>query len=104
MHFPVYPPLTLSTKMQRPEAWLAVPWAHIRHIRLASEVGEDGKCLAFDVLVASEEESRFFEAVGSPRDRQERLPTLVFAAYGGWPPSPVHAMAHLQRLSLRVQA
>jgi len=100
MYFPAYPVLSLSTPSPPAEAWLEVPWRHISNIRLANEVGEDGRCVALDIEVSSDEKSKYFGAVGIPRDRQGKLSPLVFAAYGGWPPSPADAVARLTRLRL----
>jgi hypothetical protein len=88
MFFPAYAALTLgATEPGQEEAWLAVPWQHVTNIRVATEIGEDGRCVAFDLQVSPSERARFFETVGEPRDRRGRHPALVFAAYGGWPPS-----------------
>ncbi len=102
MYFPVYPPLTLSKKNPQVEIeWLGVPWKHIANIRVATESGESGKCIAFDIQASPIEKSRFFEAVGVPRDRNDQLPATVHAAYSGWPPSPLRAAQKLHYLSLR---
>lgn len=102
MYFPAYPSLTLSTsKPQVEEVWLEVPWKHIANIRVATEIGEDGRCAAFDIQSTPIERSTFFEAVGIPRDRGEQLPTTVSVAYGGWPPSSARVVQKLQSLSLR---
>ncbi|MBC7956146.1 MAG: hypothetical protein H7Y33_09790 [Cytophagales bacterium] len=101
MYFPAYPPLTISASSTLHEEWLEVPWENIVDIRLAREVGEDGKCVAFDVLVTASERSRFFAAVGTPRDRREPAPAQVSAAYGGWPRSPARVVEQLESLRLR---
>lgn len=101
IYFPAYTPLTLLAAPQRTEEWLAVPWEHIVNIRLASAFGENGNCVAFDIVVSSDETSRFFEAVGSPRDRQRQRKNTISVAYGGWSPSPAHTVQRLLRLKLR---
>jgi hypothetical protein len=103
VYFPAYATLTLG-KSQIEEEWLGVPWEHITNIRVATESGEDGKCIAFDIQASPSERSRFFEAVGVPRDRSKPLSETVFAAYGGWPPSPSRAVQKLHSLSLRGEA
>ena len=102
MYFPTYPSLTLSiAKPQIEEEWLEVPWKHIANIRIATEAGEDGRCAAFDIQASPIEKSRFFEAVGVPRDRGEQLSATISAAFGGWPPSAARVVQKLQSLSLR---
>lgn len=101
IYFPAYPPLILPASTQRSEVWLAVPWQHIANIRLANAFGEDGNCVAFDIKGSSDEKSRFFEAVGSPKDRPAQMKNTISVAYGGWPPSPAHAVQRLLHLRLR---
>lgn len=104
MYFPAYPPLILTTSAQRSDVWLSVPWEHIANIRLTSAFGEDGNCVAFDVKVTSDEKSRFFEAAGNPKDRPAQMKNTISVAYGGWPPSPSHAVQQLLHLRLRSEA
>lgn len=98
MYFPAYPGLLLSREAPPPVTWLEVPWQHISNIRLAREVDESGRSVALDIEASADEATRFFGAVGIPQDRRERHPAKVFAAYGGWPPSPAKTLAQLQRL------
>ncbi|MEO6277288.1 hypothetical protein [Roseateles sp.] len=101
MFFPAYPALTFAATEPRQEAWLAVPWQHVANIRVATEVGEDGSCVAFDLQVSPSERARFFGTVGEPRDRRGQRSAQVFAAYGGWPPSAKPAAARLLSLQSR---
>ena len=99
VYFAAYPTLTLSrAQPEVMESWIGVPWKHITNIRVATESGEDGKCVAFDVQASPIEKASFFGSVGIPRDRGEPSTTTVFAAYGGWPPSAMHAAQKLHNL------
>jgi len=105
IYFPAYPALTLSSsKSEIGEQWLGVPWESIANIRIATESGEDGKCIAFDIQVSASEKAKFFQAVGIPRDRSESVAETVCAAYGGWPPSRSRAVRKLHSLSSQNEA
>jgi hypothetical protein len=101
MYFAAHSPLMVWSKPRETEEWLQVPWPHIDNIRLAREAGEDGHCVAFDLQVTTTERSRFFAAVGTPRDRRDVPEAGFTAAYGGWPPSPAQVVEQLKSLRLR---
>jgi hypothetical protein len=89
LYFPHNTQLVLAFNDQANEDWLHVPWSRIENLRLSTEIGEEGAtCVAFDVEVSKNDREQFFKHVGTPRDRPDHNPAVVYAAYDDSPPFP----------------
>jgi hypothetical protein len=99
--FPSNEQLVLSSHTQPNLRWLLVPWENISNIRLAREVGDASRCVAFDVRVSAEERESFFRHVDKPRDGRTARDAFLSVAYADSPPSL--ARTHAALLSLKAK-
>jgi hypothetical protein len=93
--FPSNEQLVLSLGAQNTPRWLVVRWGDISNIRLAREVGDGSRCIAFDVQVSAQERELFFRHVDEPRDGRTASEGILSVAYADSPPSLARTHAAL---------
>jgi hypothetical protein len=102
--FPSNEQLVVSLHAEASPKWLVVPWQNISNIRLAHEVGDGSRCVAFDVLISAEERESFFRHVDKPRDGHAALDAILSVAYADSPPSLTRTHAALLSLKATHEA
>lgn len=102
--FPSNQQLIVSSHTEATPRWLVVPWKNISNIRFSREIGDGNRCVAFDVLVSTEERELFFRHVDEPRDRDKVIDSKFSVAYGDRPPSLKRTHAALQSLKAKREA
>lgn len=100
-YFPANELLMLSFRPATGPSWLHVPWKNISNIRPAREVGEDGQCVAFELVATPSEVAAFFKHVGKPRDDTIESAKSLCLAYGDSPPRPATTVQLLESFKAR---
>lgn len=86
--FPCYDFHAITIGIEGLNEWFFVPWINISDIRVGKNHDHEGNvttCIAFDIMVSSEEREKFFRLVGNPTDQNQYRDGKFSATFSDFP-------------------